>query len=114
MRIYSPWVPFENRGAALPADFLINGPEPVDGDEFASLNFANYFAQPANRSGLASMTGPQTLETMGWLPAREALPFTVKFENAAAASTHANQIEIVTQLDPDLEGKLLVRDGVYH
>src|SRR3546814_8555834 len=31
-RIFVPWIDFAQRGAGLPADFQINGPEPVDGD----------------------------------------------------------------------------------
>ncbi|MEY8838360.1 CARDB domain-containing protein, partial [Cribrihabitans sp. XS_ASV171] len=103
VRIYSPWVPFEDRGQALPVDFMNQSPATVDGDEFEILDFSDYFADPANTGALASISGPQTLETEGWLPASEDLPFTVKFENDAASSTFANQIEVVTQLDNDLD-----------
>ena len=80
-RVYVPWMPFEERGAGLPADFQINGPEPVDGDAFVPLDLSRYFQTPT-ASGLASITGPQTVDTDGWLPAEQALPYTVNFANA--------------------------------
>ncbi|RMG34096.1 MAG: hypothetical protein D6720_10205, partial [Gammaproteobacteria bacterium] len=104
VRVYSPWVPFEKRGAALPEDFLVSGvPGPVGGEGFVPLDFSDYFADPANSSRLASLIGPQTFDTEGWLPASERLPYTIKFENDPEATRHANRIEVVTQLDPDLD-----------
>ncbi|MGX9354808.1 putative Ig domain-containing protein [Roseobacteraceae bacterium S113] len=104
VRIYSPWVPFGQRGEALPVDFLNQAANPVDGAGLQELNFEEYFANPANTTGaLASIEGPQTLETEGWLPGQEALPFTVNFQNDAESQTWANQIEVVTQLDDDLD-----------
>ena len=101
--IYVPWVPFEDRGAGLPADFQINGPSPAGADPFASLDFSNYFSSPGAAATTASLTGPQTYDTAGFLPADTALPYTVNFNNAPAASTYVNQVTIVTQLDPSLD-----------
>ncbi len=41
-RVYVPWIPFEERGAGLPADFQVNGPQPVDGSPFDPLDLTRY------------------------------------------------------------------------
>ena len=105
-RIYVPWVRFDDRGAGLPADFQISGPaEPVGGDEFAVLDFSQYFQQEGVVGRLASLTGPQTFDTQGWLPVGQPLPYTIGFENAEDASRYVNEIRVVTQLDPDLDAR---------
>ncbi|MBL8533517.1 MAG: putative Ig domain-containing protein, partial [Betaproteobacteria bacterium] len=105
-RIYVPWMPFENRGDGLPLEFQINGPEPVDGNEFAALDFSRYLSGSAGGTGrLASITGPQTYDTEGWLPVGQALPYTVSFANSSAASSYVNEVRIVTALDPDVDAR---------
>ena len=101
--IYVPWIPFEDRGAGLPADYQINGPVPNASDPFATLNFANYFSNPGAVATSVSLTGPQTDATMGFLPAAAALPYTVNFQNNPTAGTYVNSITIVTQLDPSMD-----------
>ncbi len=101
--IYVPWVPFEDRGAGLPADFQINGPAPAGADPFAALNFDSYFDNAGAAATIASIAGPQTYDTAGFLPAATALPYTVNFDNPSAATATVNQITIVTQLDPSLD-----------
>src|SRR3546814_14155513 len=53
-RIFVPWIDFAQRGAGLPADFQINGPEPVDGDPLAALDFSRYAATGGTEIGRAS------------------------------------------------------------
>ncbi|MEM9586008.1 MAG: CARDB domain-containing protein, partial [Planctomycetota bacterium] len=101
-RVYVPWIAFEDRGAGLPADFQINGPAPVDRDEFAGLDLTQ-FLDPDAVAGLASMTGPQTVDTQGWLPLGQRLPYSVNFVNAPDASRHVQEVRVVTQLDEDLD-----------
>src|SRR3546814_6488196 len=50
-RIFVPWIDFAQRGAGLPADFQINGPEPVDGDPLAQLDFSRFFGTGGRRAG---------------------------------------------------------------
>jgi len=102
-RIYVPWIPFEERGAGLPPDFQINGPEPVDGEEFQALDLTDYLAGEGTVGRLASLTGPQTIDTGGFLPVGYPLPYTIHFENAPTAATHMNEIRIVTTLDEALD-----------
>ncbi len=105
-RIYVPWVRFEERGAGLPADFQISGPaQPVGGEDFAALNFSKYFQGEGVTGRLASLTGPQTFDTQGWLPVAKALPYSIGFQNAEDASRCINEIRVVTQLDPDLDAR---------
>jgi subtilase family serine protease len=104
-RIYVPWLPFENRGAGLPVDFQINGPQAVGGDEFQALDFSSLFETSGEVDRLASLTGPSTIETGGWLPAAQTLPYTINFENAEQASRYVSQIQVVTELDEDLDGR---------
>src|SRR3546814_6749747 len=102
-RIFVPWIDFAQRGAGLPADFQINGPEPVDGDPLAQLDFSRFFGTGGTTGRLASITGPQTMDTLGWLPAAAELPYSIGFENAAGSSRYTNEIRIVPQPDPDQE-----------
>ena len=67
--IYVPWVEFHERAAGLPIDFQINGPAPFGGDAFESLDFASLLEGDPAADSLASITGPQTVDTGGWLPA---------------------------------------------
>ncbi len=101
--IYVPWVPFEDRGAGLPADYQINGPVPNAADPFATLNFASYFNNPGAVATSVSLTGPQTDQTNGFLPGNTALPYTINFQNSPGSGTYVNQITAVTQLDPSLD-----------
>ncbi len=104
-RIYVPWIAFEERGAGLPTDFQINGPEPVDGDEFAQLDFTNLLEGNVGTGRLASITGPQTFDTDGWLPVGQTLPYTINFANDPASGRYINEVRVVTQLDPDLDAR---------
>ena len=101
--IYVPWVPFEDRGAALPADYQINGPVPNASDPFAALNFSTYFQNAGAVPASVSLTGPQTSQTNGFLPGNTALPYTINFQNNPGSATYVNQVTIVTQLDPSLD-----------
>ncbi|KPJ75957.1 MAG: hypothetical protein AMJ54_13385, partial [Deltaproteobacteria bacterium SG8_13] len=103
-RIYVPWIDFEDRGAGLPADFQINGPAvPVDQQDFVPLDFSQYFKEEGMTGRLASLTGPQTFDTQGWLPVGQPLPYSVGFQNAEDATRYINEIRVVTQLDADLD-----------
>ncbi len=105
-RVYVPWMGFDQRGAGLPPEFQINGPEPVGGDEFAALDFTRYLTGQTAASGrLASITGPQTYDTAGWLPVGQALPYTINFENATGSSRYVNEVRVTTQLDADLDAR---------
>jgi len=61
-RGYVAWVPFEKRGAGLPADFQINGPEGVGADPFQALDFSNYFIALAPPP--PGYAGPMTYEAL--------------------------------------------------
>ncbi len=101
-RIYVPWLPWEERGAGIPPAFQINGPEPVDGSEFQPLDLSQYL-EGEGVAGLASITGPQTMDTAGWLPLGQRLPYTINFANSPDATTFVSEVRIVTQLDEDLD-----------
>ncbi|MCU0915393.1 MAG: tandem-95 repeat protein [Planctomycetes bacterium] len=103
--IYVPWLGFDRRGAGLPADFQINGPVPVDGSEFQSLNFDELFEAQGGLDRLASITGPQTWDTAGWLPVLQDLPYAINFQNPSESSRYLNDIQVVTKLDADLDGR---------
>ena len=112
-RVYVPWIPFEDRAAGLPAEFQMygtsdllgmTGPGPVGNDEFVPLNLSSYFEGSGGVHGLASITGPMTAETNGFLPTNKPLPYTIHFENDPIATTQPGEIRIVTKLDGDLDG----------
>ena len=103
MRVYVPWVPFGKRGAGIPAEYQITGITPNDEDVFFPLNLAGYFDQPGVESGAASQTGPFTLETGGFVPAGQPLPFTVHFQNDPNTTRDANEVRVVVPLDENVD-----------
>ncbi len=103
-RVYVPWLPFEDRGAGLPIDFQVNGPQPVDGGGLEDLNLAALLAGEAGNR-LASITGPLTIDTGGWLPSGQPLPYTIAMENAENASQYVSEIQVVAELDSDLNAR---------
>ncbi len=102
-RVYVPWMDFDSRAAGVPLEFQINGPEAVGGDEFVTLDFSKYLQGDASQGRLASIAGPQTYDTNGWLPVDQALPYTVNFENSTSSSRYVNEVRVITQLDPDVD-----------
>ncbi|MCH5373133.1 MAG: hypothetical protein JJ992_04105, partial [Planctomycetes bacterium] len=104
-RVYVPWVPFEKRGAGIPAEYQVTGITPDNENAFFPLNLEPYYDSPSADAGAASMTGPFTVESSGFVPAEEPLPFTVHFQNDPASSSHTSEIRVVTPLDPNLDAR---------
>src|SRR5262249_7352995 len=102
-RVYVPWVPWDKRGSGIPANYQIQGVIPDAENAFFPLNLDEYYRSPGAGSGSASMVGPYTVDAGGFVPAGQALPFTVNFQNDPAGTTYANEIRIVTELDPNLD-----------
>lgn len=102
-RVYVPWIPFEKRGGGLPAEYQITGPYvPDNAEEVHPLDLTQYLQDEAV-AGLASMTGPQTVDTEGWLPVGQRLPYTIGFENSSDASRYVQEVRIVTPLDEEAD-----------
>lgn len=102
-QVYVPWMPWEQRGKRLSADFQLNGPSPRDeGSDVNPLDLTDYLQADAT-AGLASMEGPQTVDSQGWLPLSERLPYTVHFANAADATRAMQEVRIVTSLDQEAD-----------
>jgi YD repeat-containing protein len=102
-RVYVPWIPFDERGSGLPADFQINGVEPTEEEDFAALELSSYLEGEAGATGLASIVGPFTGETGGFLPADATLPYTVHFQNDPRSSEYVSEVRIVASLDDNLD-----------
>lgn len=71
-------------------------------DELTPLQLQKLFQLAAQSATQASITGPQGYGERQFLPAERALPYTIRFENPADATTNPSEIRIVTQLDPGL------------
>ncbi len=99
MRVFVPWVPFDKRGAGIPADYQIRGITPNDESAFFPLNLQDFYDQEGQTSGGVSQTGPFTLETGGFIPANQALPFTINFQNDPNATRYANEVRVTVPLD---------------
>src|SRR5262249_49695887 len=97
--IYVPWVPFESRGAGGSTVPLPDFGSQAASTSGAALDFSQFFQQAGSIGDLASITGPQGFGTQQYLPAGQALPYTINFSNPANAQTSTGQIQIVTQLD---------------
>ncbi|MCA9137966.1 MAG: hypothetical protein KDB00_14440, partial [Planctomycetales bacterium] len=102
-RVYVPWVPWEKRGSGIPADYQIRGVIPQDQSAFVPFNLEPYYNGPGVTSGAASTTGPFTVESDGFVPVGQALPFTVQFQNDPNASSYSSEIRVATDLDPNLD-----------
>ncbi|MEO1527560.1 MAG: CARDB domain-containing protein, partial [Planctomycetota bacterium] len=103
LRVYVPWVPFSARGAGIPADYQIVGVTPNDEDAFFPLDLQGYYDQAGDNVGAVSQTGPFTLETGGFVPANEPLPFTVNFQNDPNTTRYANEVRVVVPFDENVE-----------
>ncbi|NLS91835.1 MAG: hypothetical protein GXX96_06600, partial [Planctomycetaceae bacterium] len=103
-RVYVPWIPFEDRGEGIPPEYQIDGPhQPVDGEYFVPLDLSGYYAEEGRTSRLASLTGPTTIDSGGFLPPGQPLPYTIQFQNDSESPTHTAEIRAVTNLDEDLD-----------
>ncbi len=100
--VYVPWVSWDQR-ANLPPSFQITSVQEVNGQPVIPLDLSQYVNNAGQDTGLASMTGPFTAEDNGYIPAGQALPFTVNFQNDPSATTTPGEIRITTQLDPSLD-----------
>ncbi|WP_334407672.1 Ig-like domain-containing protein [Bradyrhizobium sp. AZCC 2289] len=117
--IYVPWIPFEKRGAGGGTVTL-----PEFGSQAAStgtaLDFSNFFQKASSIGDLASITGPQGFGSAQYLPAGQALPYTINFANPPTSQTNPGEIRIVTKLDAGLDpytfrlGDLTIGDVSVH
>ena len=104
-RVYAPWVAFEDRGAGIPADYQIRGITPDNETAFFPFNLDEFYENQPGGTSAASLTGPFTIETGGFVPAEEALPFTVNFQNDPSSPSHTNEVRVITELDPNVEAR---------
>jgi len=110
-RVYAPWIPFERRGGGLPPEFQIDFTTGgglnalIQGGDGSThpLDLSAYLEGGAESDRLASVTGPITGDSGGMVPMGHPLPYTIRFENPATASTHTAEIRVVTELDEDLD-----------
>jgi hypothetical protein len=71
-------------------------------DELTPLQLQKLFSLAAQNATQASISGPQGYGERQFLPAERALPYTIRFENPADATTNPSEIRIVSQIDPGL------------
>src|SRR5262249_20924993 len=103
-RVYVPWVGCDRR-ASLPPDYAITGVLVHDEADPQDLDFSRFLRDDGSTTGLASLVGPNTADTNGFLPVNQALPYTVHFQNDPRATTHVAEVRVVTQLDPALDAR---------
>jgi hypothetical protein len=96
--IFSPWLGFSPSGE-LPDFASVTASEQIE-----ALDLQALFEAAAGSGAAASISGPEGVGAAGYVPANTALPYTVRFENPAGAGTHANEVRIVSQLDPASDG----------
>ncbi|NIP98686.1 MAG: hypothetical protein GWO24_36870, partial [Akkermansiaceae bacterium] len=64
---------------------------------------SRFLAGDAAATGIASITGPYSAGTGGFIPASEPLPYTINFQNDPVASSHVNEVRVVVDLDEHLD-----------
>jgi hypothetical protein len=103
--VYVPWVGWGLRANGIPADYAINGITPDNTQHFFPLNLDQYYANAGFGAGAASMTGPFTVDTNGFVPVGQPLPFTVNFQNDPSATTDSHEVRVTVPLDPSLDAE---------
>ncbi len=76
-------------------------PENPDYVSVSQPDFTKLLLGPAGASA-ASMIGPVAQGSQAFIPLGQPLPYTIQFGNSPQASSNPGQIQIVTQLDPNL------------
>lgn len=108
-RVFVPWVGFEDRGAGLPPDFQVTGEglsgsiAPVDGEDFQVLDFTEFYEQSGVAGRLASLTGPITIESGGYVPVGAPLPYSVDFRTDSEAAGFVHELRVLSELDENLD-----------
>ena len=92
-------VPFEVLGDGSGA--VTYSVKPTEG--VVPLDLGAFLESEGVVSGLASMVGPFTGETGGFLPESEPLPYTVHFQNDPLASTTVSEVRVVIDIDDDVD-----------
>ena len=105
MRVYAPWVPFGRRGGGIPADYQVHGVDPGDDASLFPLNLGVSEIGQTPSGDAVSVSGPFTVETGGFVPADQPLPFTVNFQNDPSASRDANEVRLTVPLDPGFKAR---------
>ncbi len=97
--VFSPWLGFDSN-VALP-DFASVAAD----SEITPLALQALFEQASQSQGAATISGPQGYGSDQVVPAETALPYTIRFKNPAEATNSANEVRIVSQLDPSLSAR---------
>ena len=71
------------------------------------LDLGRFLQEVAAAGQAAAMIGPQGYGDQQFLPAGQALPYQVRFQNPSSASGTVSEVRIVTQLDSDLDPQSL-------
>lgn len=88
---FNVYVPFGDARVELPQGVAVPPP-----------SFGSFFNGAGTISNLATLTGPLGYGMENIIPAGTALPYTIRFENAAASDSNVGEVRIVTKLDDDL------------
>jgi subtilase family serine protease len=81
-------------------------------DELTPLQLQELLALAAQADAGAAITGPQGFGPDQFVPGNQALPFTIRFENAEDSKSSPAEIRIVTQLDDALSPRSFRLGGI--
>ncbi len=98
LRVYVPWVAWGARNS-LPADYLITGITPHNEAPFQSVDLSRFLAGGLGNLGLATLVGPFTAESNGFVPVEQDLPYTVRFQNADTSPTSSAEARVIVKLE---------------
>ncbi|MDH5639643.1 MAG: putative Ig domain-containing protein, partial [Nitrospira sp.] len=104
--VFVPWIPFGQRGAAgtvaLP-DF-----QSTDATtSISALEFSQFYDAAAAGGQTVAIVGPQGSGAEQFVPTGQRLPYQIRFENPATASTRPGEIRIVSAIDADLDPRTI-------
>ncbi len=101
--IFVPYVGFDQPGASAATVALPDFASVDATNELTMLDFSRFFQQSIQSGQLASISGPQGFGPQQFLPVDQALPYTVKFENPASATSAVAEVRVLSQIDPSLD-----------
>ncbi len=89
--------------SSLPADYLITGVTVNNEDPFVSVDLSRFFDAQTGATGLASLIGPFTAESNGFVPSEQDIPYTVRFQNPESANSVTSEVRVSLRLEANAD-----------
>ena len=102
LRVFVPWVAWGSR-SNLPADYLITGVTANNEDPFNAVDLSRFYDAETGATGFASLIGPFTAESKGFVSSLRDIPYTVRFQNPASTTSVTSEVRVSMRLDSNAD-----------